>query len=139
LSKVTKTVKNWIAFAHEDLRAAQVLFEVSPDKYLRAVPFHCQQAAEKSIKGYLAYKKIKFPKTHDIEELANLVGSTVSPETLALLKESDFLTDYAVEFRYPESTDAPLTSNDSAQALETAKKIYTTMSSLIPAEDQWDV
>ena len=139
MSKVTKTVRDWFAFAHEDLRAAQALHEVSPGRYLRAVPFHCQQAAKKSIKGYLAYKKIKFPKTHDIEELANLVGSTVSPETLVLLKESDFLTDYAVEFRYPESTDAPLTSQDSAQALKTAKKIFTTMSSLIPIENQWDI
>ncbi|MEW6107540.1 MAG: HEPN domain-containing protein, partial [Bacillota bacterium] len=32
--------------------------------------FHCQQAAEKHLKAFLAYHERPIPHTHDLEELA---------------------------------------------------------------------
>jgi len=137
--KVTITVKEWFSSAHEDLMVAQVLHQLNPEKYLRTTTFHCQQAAEKSIKGYLSYKKIKFEKIHVISKLAILVLPH-HPELENLLKEADDLTDYAVEFRYPESTKKnPPTLDDAKIALPLAKKVYETMVSLIPFESQWKV
>ncbi|MBN2050303.1 MAG: HEPN domain-containing protein [Spirochaetales bacterium] len=36
---------------------------------LEIICFHCQQAAEKALKAYLAYNEIRPPKTHDLDEL----------------------------------------------------------------------
>jgi len=138
LDKVTNTVKEWFANANEDFRVAQALWDLGPENYLRAIPYHCQQAAEKSIKGYLAFKKIKFQKTHDLGELATLVCS-VSPDLDPLLRDAAHLTPYAVEFRYPDAAKRERTTSDSEVALKTAKKVYLAMSALIPFESQWEI
>jgi HEPN domain-containing protein len=138
LDKVTNTVREWFSNANEDIRVAQALWDLEPEKYLRAVPYHCQQAAEKSIKGYLAYKKVKFPKTHDIGELATLV-SAVNPEMFELLKEASALSPYAVEFRYPDATKKDRTIEDSRKALALGKKVFQAITALIPFDSQWEV
>ncbi|HEY8271741.1 MAG TPA: HEPN domain-containing protein [Pseudobdellovibrionaceae bacterium] len=139
MNKVTNTVKEWFANANEDLRVAQALWTLGPEKYLKTIPYHCQQTAEKSIKGYLAYKEIKFPKIHDIAILVNLMGPTASELSQLLLKADD-LTDYAVAFRYPDaSRKNEATVKDSEEALELAKKVYIAMSALIPFDSQWNL
>lgn len=139
MGKVNKTVQRWFANASEDLRVSEVLFQIDATKYLRSIPYHAQQAAEKSIKGYLAYQKVKFPYIHDIGKLATLVLS-INPELEDLLKEADDLTDYAIQFRYPDAVNRrEPTITDAKEALKTAKKVVETMASLIPFESQWDV
>lgn len=138
MDKVTATVKEWFSNANEDIRVGQALWDLGPEKYLRAVPYHCQQAVEKAIKGYLAYKKVKFPKTHDLGELATLVIA-INPELSDLLKEASRLTPYAVEFRYPDAAKKERTLEDSQDALRIGKKIYLAMTSLIPFDSQWDL
>lgn len=139
MEKVNKTVQRWFSNANEDLRVAEVLFQLDAKKYLRTIPYHAQQAAEKSIKGYLAHKKIKFPSVHDIGKLATLVLS-INPELTDLLKEADELTDYAVQFRYPDAVNRrDPTIKDAKEALKIAKKTYESMTSLIPFESQWEI
>lgn len=137
--KITKTVKEWFSNANEDLRVAQALWSLGPEKYLKTIPYHCQQVAEKSIKGYLAYKNIKFPKIHDIEILVQLIGS-MPPELSQLLQEAGDLTDYAVAFRYPDaSLKNDATVKDSEEAIILAKKVFLAMSQLIPFDSQWEI
>lgn len=139
MSKVTNTVKEWFSNANEDLRVAQALWGLGPERYLKTIPYHCQQTAEKSIKGYLAYKKIKFPKIHDIEILVQLVGP-VPPELAQLLQEADDLTDYAVAFRYPDASQKnEATVKDSEEAIILAKKVFLAMSKLIPFDSPWEI
>ena len=139
LEKASKTVQKWFANAHEDLRVAEVLYNLDPEKYLRTIPYHSEQAAEKSIKGYLAYKKIKFAKVHDIGKLASLI-LPLNPELSDLLQEADELTDYAVQFRYPDATvKREPTIKDAKSALNIAKRVFDKMSSLIPFEGSWDI
>jgi HEPN domain-containing protein len=45
-------VRNWLIKAQHDLAAARKL-ALSPDPYLDVAVYHCQQAAEKAIKGFL--------------------------------------------------------------------------------------
>ena len=70
---VSEIVKEWFANANEDLRSAQALYQLGPESHLRVIPYLCQQAAEKSVKGYMSYKKIKFTQTHDIGKLAAVI------------------------------------------------------------------
>lgn len=128
--QVPKIVRKWFISADEDLRGAMALHDLDPLKYMRLVPYHCQQAAEKSIKGYLTFKKIKFEKTHDIGQLATLI-LPLRPELESQLREAGRLTIFAIQFRYPDAGDGP-TLDDSKFALRVAKSVFESMRSLIP-------
>jgi len=128
--QVPKIVRNWFLNADEDLRGAIALHDLDSSKYMRFVPYHCQQAAEKSIKGYLAYSKVKFEKTHDIGQLASLI-LPLRPELESQLREAAKLTIYAIQFRYPDAGDEP-TADDSKFAIRVAKGVFEAMRSLIP-------
>ena len=59
--------KAWLRKAAYDLRAASHSLTASPP-LLGDVVFHCQQAAEKALKGFLMWNNIPFRKTHSLEE-----------------------------------------------------------------------
>jgi len=53
--------------AEEDLQAAEILLK---DKtYVNPVCFHCQQTAEKYLKGFLVFSGHDFEKIHTLERL----------------------------------------------------------------------
>jgi HEPN domain-containing protein len=61
--------------------------------------FHAQQAAEKYLKVYLAWREQTIPRTHDVEELQRLsMAMEPMPELSAL--DLTELTAYAVDLRY---------------------------------------
>lgn len=89
--------------ANSDLNLARYAFngyandEIDVD--LDIIAFHLQQAAEKFLKSVLDYNNIKFPKSHDIEILVDLVKEYNIP--LDIDRDSLInLNDYAVEGRY---------------------------------------
>jgi len=101
-----------LARCRGDRRLPEVLFE--------DLCFDAEQAAEKAIKAVLVMKGSRFPKTHDLAELLDLVAATgvvVPPEVL----EAKRLTPYAVAGRYPGvSEDA--SEQDYREALEAAEE-----------------
>jgi len=60
--------RGWLAKAHSDPRAAEHEFLAAPP-LLDDVVFHCQQAAEKAMKGFLTWHGRRFRKTHSLEEI----------------------------------------------------------------------
>jgi HEPN domain-containing protein len=99
-------VARWIAKAESDYRAAERLLE-DADPLREPIAFHCQQAAEKYLKGFLTRHRVLHPKTHDIRMLLNLVAR-VEPGMAAALQDLDRLTPYGVETRYPSDFPAML-------------------------------
>ena len=83
--------------AERDLEALQVMCQL--DKVSDEVfGFHVQQAAEKSLKAWLALLGQVYPLTHNIELLLDLLDDRgVATEPFRKLIE---YTPYAVEFRY---------------------------------------
>ena len=72
----------WFTKAAHDLQAAELLLTADPP-LLGEVAFHCQQAAEKAMKGYLSWHDIAFGKTHDLAVIGGLcVGNDPSLEPL---------------------------------------------------------
>ncbi|HCM24964.1 MAG TPA: hypothetical protein DIC34_00180 [Treponema sp.] len=51
-----------MTFAQADLATARFLTDIRPEP-IEIICFHCQQAAEKSIKAYLVHLDIRPPKT----------------------------------------------------------------------------
>lgn len=83
--------------------------------------FHCQQAAEKALKGWLTFHEIPFLKTHDLAVLLNLCAA----------KEKGFqqwqeslprLTPFATESRYPGDALEPA-AEDIREAEKLAREV----------------
>ena len=74
-------VRDWLTRASHDLQAVRTL-AASSEPLLDVAIYHCQQAAEKAVKGWLQSQDDPFPKTHDIEDLttqaARLNGRSVN-------------------------------------------------------------
>ena len=91
--------RRWFGKADEDLRAARVLAEAEPS-LLPSAAYHCQQVAEKLIKGLLAAAENSLQKTHDLDALAEMAMG----EFPDLAEHLDFcrpLTSWGTIFRYP--------------------------------------
>lgn len=93
-----------------------------PDVLFEDLCFDAQQAAEKAIKAVLVLRGRRFPKTHDLAELLDLVAATGLEAPSEVLKAKR-LTPYAVAGRYPGvSEDA--SEEDYREALEAAERVF---------------
>lgn len=63
-------VREWLKIAARDLRVAHVLLNMEPAS-CEDVGFHCQQAFEKLLKGFLTHHHVHFEKIHDLDILLN--------------------------------------------------------------------
>lgn len=123
--------KAWFAKAANDLRAAEHEFTAAPP-LLGDIVFHCQQAAEKAMKGFLAWHNRPFRKTHSLEEIGEQcleIDLTLKP----LVDRAVPLTDYAWKFRYPGEPEAP-TVSEAQEALALGREVYESILSRVPEE-----
>jgi HEPN domain-containing protein len=125
--EVRNEVVAWFERARRDLRAAAVDMGAQPPLSGDAA-FHCQQAAEKAVKGLLVARGIPFPKTHDIRALADLV-ETEDPDLDALLDRAAELTEYAWRFRYPGEVFDPA-DDEIADAMAVAAEVVEVLEAL---------
>jgi HEPN domain-containing protein len=98
-------VRSWLKKAVGDLRGADIDLAASPP-FIEDMLFHCQQAAEKALKGFLTAHDRIFRKTHDLDELASACEA-VDPTLKEALKSARDLTVFAWEFRYPGEAEVP--------------------------------
>jgi HEPN domain-containing protein len=89
--------RDWLCKAESDLQSARLL-AAGPGPFDTAC-FHCQQAVEKYLKGYLAARSQQFPFTHDLGRLAVLCDG-LDPTLQIVRPDVIALTDYAVKLRY---------------------------------------
>jgi HEPN domain-containing protein len=92
-------VRQWLRKALLDLACARRVAE-GTEPLLEPAFFHCQQAAEKAVKGYLAFREHPLVKTHDIKTLVRL-AATYERRFSEWKQAAEKLTPYATEFRYP--------------------------------------
>jgi HEPN domain-containing protein len=64
------------------------------------VTFHCQQSAEKYLKGLLEELAIPVEKTHELERLLKKLLPH-HPSLRSVRRGCEFLTQFAVPVRYP--------------------------------------
>jgi HEPN domain-containing protein len=121
----------WLIKAARDITAAEQLF-THAEPLLDVIVYHCQQAAEKALKGYLFWHDIVFRRTHDLNELLHQC-ITVDP-TLSMLNDAaQFLTPFAALFRYPGPMLEPPT-HEAQVALDHAKTVFAEIRLRLPAE-----
>jgi len=103
-ARVAET-REWFAKAALDLRAAEFEFTAVPPLTADIV-FHCQQLAEKSLKGFLVWHDQPFRKTHNLIEIDQQCV-TIDLALESLVQRAAALTEYAWKFRYPGDPDVP--------------------------------
>jgi len=121
MSPKVELVREWLTLADDDLRMAELTMK-DPEPICWAAAFHCQQAAEKSLKAFLAYHDHHVEKTHDIEFLLGLSKGFL-PEMEGFIEKGGILTDYAVDSRYP-APRVEVTQQQAREAIERARSIY---------------
>jgi len=113
-------VAEWYLYADRDLSISEYLLSMHP-KPIEVISFHCQQAAEKYLKGYLIYKGIEEPpKIHNLDTLCSMC-TKFDDRFPQIIKACGVLTPYGVQPRYP--TEILITENDMEKALEYARQI----------------
>lgn len=127
----THEIKAWLEKSERDLQTARHLLTANPPLTDSSV-FHCQQAAEKAIKAFLAWHDKPFKKTHVIAEIG---GQAISiDETLeALVLRAMYLTPYATVFRYPGEVDLP-SMTEVEDAIKVAEEVYLSILQRLPKE-----
>jgi HEPN domain-containing protein len=126
-------VRDWLTRADHDLRSARLLAS-SQDPLLDTAIYHCQQAAEKSVKAWLQSKDDRFPKTHDIRDLVKR-AAVINPDFGEFAEVAAVLTPYVSAFRYPGGFDDPMPSTEEFDAaLQHAQDIYDFVLNLLPKE-----
>ena len=126
-------VRSWLVKAHSDLRSARALVAL-PEPATDTAIYHCQQAAEKALKGYLAFRDQPLERTHDLErllELATALESAFAP----LETQADVLNPYSTAFRYPDMLGVQFPSVAEVNtAIEHAQAIYDFVLKQLPSE-----
>ena len=97
-------VRESVRKAASDLKIA-LRESKAPDPASDAVCFHFQQAVEKMLKAWLAWKEEPPTRTHNIEVL--LAACEKIDPSFQSQRGAEALTPYAVELRYPDEAYFP--------------------------------
>jgi HEPN domain-containing protein len=126
-------VRDWLMRAGHDLRSSRIL-AAADDPPLDIAIYHCQQAAEKSIKAWLQARDEPFAKTHDLAELVKQASES-QPDFAQLDGPAAVLTPYATAYRYPGGAYEPMPTREEFQeALQHAQTIHDFVLGHLPPE-----
>jgi HEPN domain-containing protein len=111
--------KEWFKIAETDLSSAEFLQQMQPVP-IEIICYHCQQSAEKYLKGFLALKGEEIKRTHDLV-LLNKECRKYDEEFETIEEDCLILTDYGVNVRYPFPMD--INESDMKIAIKSAYEI----------------
>ena len=112
--------RQWLDKGNDDLRSAEYLSTMHHPTPDEVICFHCQQSAEKYLKGFLFLHDIEPPKIHDLTALLEICKE-IKNDFSVLSYKTDKLTEYAVFPRYPN--ELGITTEDMQIAIKYAKEI----------------
>ncbi len=105
-----------------------------PDGHLDAGIYHCQQAAEKALKGYLVFRESPFEKIHDLGKIVER-AIMLEPGFKDYEDAAELLTPYASAYRYPDEQGfVDPTREEFNEAITLAQSVYDFVLNLLPKE-----
>ncbi|MCR4310748.1 MAG: HEPN domain-containing protein [Deltaproteobacteria bacterium] len=116
-------VKAWVSKAEQDFDGACILARKRKKPVPDLVCFHCGQAAEKFLKGYLVGENIPFPETHDLTSLEMLVSEKLP----GIERVSDLLlllNRFGVLTRYPGDETTIMDAKKALKAIKEVRKFF---------------
>lgn len=129
-----KRANEWLCYAGEDLRSAEILFK---EGICSQACFHAQQCAEKSLKAFLVFKGVSFRKIHDLNELLEICLSNGGGEMKNFSGSIAELNMFYVPIRYPDGVPGGLADRMpdekiAKSAIRAAEDIYNFVLKCIP-------
>ena len=118
----------WFIMAEKDIRSARILFEHGADN--EVVCFHCQQAIEKYLKGYLIYVTGELQEGHSLVKLCKK-AMTHSDAFKIFVKDLAFVNTFYIETRYPAVDPLIVSREDVAECFRIVDAIVKQINQLI--------
>jgi HEPN domain-containing protein len=113
-------LRQWFSVADDDLRSAEYLATMRYPRPEGIICFHCQQSAEKYLKGFLFQNNVEFPKIHDLMKLLELCED-IDARFSTVLSKCNTLNRYSVIPRYPDELE--ISPEDTNAAIQYAQEI----------------
>lgn len=127
--EVIRQIRQWAEKAEHDFTTAEYMLTLLKNCPFDTICFHAQQCAEKYLKGFLVFRAIDFPKTHDLVILLNLAGGFA---VLGVdLPDIEPLNRYPVEARYPGEWES-FTRGEAEEAVRLARKVREAVRKHLP-------
>lgn len=114
--------QEWFDKAEGDYSVAQREIRARKSPSYDAACFHSQQCAEKYLKARLQEANVFFARTHDLDNLLNLV-LPIEPTWSALRQDLIVLTDFAVDYRYPGSSATKTDAQDAVKRCREVRRV----------------
>ena len=111
---------DWLEFAAADLLAAKVLCENGSCNALSA--FHCQQAIEKGLKGFILKSSKQLKDGHSLIYLCRK-ASAYNDDFEPYFKDCAYVNQFYIESRYPADVPETLSKQDAEQCLSIAERV----------------
>ncbi len=124
-------VRFWLKKAQRDLAVAQKIAADFPDVAI----YHCQQGAEKALKGFLILYDYDAGTTHNVGSLVK-AASEIRPEFMTELQSAGWLSQYNQTYRYPgdPTDDFNPSPGELNKAFQIAKTVYEKVLNAMPPE-----
>jgi len=117
-------VLEWIKIADDDFDSAEIhsaeILNQATRKHYEIICYHCAQAVEKYLKGYLEYKDIIPEKTHNLTYIDSICID-IDNRFINIKTECDFLNRFANDIRYPHRYET--NENDANFCINAVNKI----------------
>lgn len=123
----------WLDHAQTDIQTARLILGYGGSS--SAAAFHCQQAIEKALKGYLLYKTGSHIDGHNLTYLCRQAIKQ-SERFTEYLDESAQLNRYYIETRYPADVPLELSERKIQHVLYMAEAMWKHISQEI-FEESW--
>lgn len=111
---------DWYAKAKADYNSAVILSEHEGDSAI--IAFHCQQAVEKAIKGFLLKETDSLFDQHSLTYLCRKV-TKLNGKFNSFVKDCAFLNQFYIETRYPADDPMEIEQSEVEECMEIAKAI----------------
>ena len=128
---LVKLAKPWFEHGDRDLSDAKLLLREGG--FPNTICFHCQQAVEKYLKGYLVYNGLDIKDEFKIHDLIKLLKYCRKFNTIfdEYQEEAEILNLYYIESRYPADTPQDYLDTEVKQTIEYAEEIIDAIKKLI--------
>ena len=113
---------DWYDKAKKDMRGAEILFESEADNSL--VAFHCQQAIEKMLKGYILMRTKELLEGHSLIFLIRR-AARFDEDIIKFKKDCAFVNQFYIETRYPADIPDEVDEYEVKECLDTAREVLS--------------
>jgi HEPN domain-containing protein len=112
---------DWLEIASRDIKSARILKQNDCGNDM--VAFHCQQAIEKSLKGFLLKQLGHIMEGHSLIYLCK-EALTYNVEFKKYLKDCAFVNQYYIETRYPADVPLIISDDEAEECIDIAEGLY---------------